>query len=67
MFLLAIVFAGKGVAALQEAGLIVATPANFVRIDVLGIYPNWQGLMLQSGLIALAIYLWNKKANKSAA
>jgi len=54
MFVLAIVFAGKGVAALQEAGKLSVEPVNFPRIDILGIYPNMQGLMLQLGLLVLA-------------
>ncbi len=65
MFVLAIIFAGKGIAALQEAGLIVSSPVNFFRIDLLGIYPNLQGLLVQLGLIILAIILWNKKSAKS--
>ena len=40
MFVLAIIFAGKGIAALQEAGLIISSPVDFVRIDLLGVYPN---------------------------
>lgn len=62
MFVLAIIFAGKGIAALQEAGVITATPVDFIRIDLLGIYPNMQGLVVQLLLILLAVYLWNKKA-----
>ncbi len=58
MFVLALVFAGKGVAALQEAGYIPVSPVNFPRIDLLGIYPNLQGLMLQLGLLLLALFLW---------
>ncbi|MCO6412741.1 MAG: cytochrome c/FTR1 family iron permease [Thiogranum sp.] len=58
MFVLAVVFAGKGVAALQEAGYIPVSPVNFPRIDLLGIYPNMQGLILQAGLFALALLLW---------
>lgn len=62
MFVLAVIFAGKGVAALQEAGLIVSSPVRFIRVDLLGIYPNWQGLLVQLGLVILAVILWNKKS-----
>jgi len=62
MFVLAVVFAGKGVAALQEAGVLISSPVNFIRIDLLGVYPNLQGLLVQLGLIILAAYLWNKKS-----
>ena len=58
MFVLALIFAGKGVAALQEAGYIPVSPVNFPRIDLLGIYPNMQGLALQLGLLLLALFLW---------
>lgn len=58
MFILALVFAGKGVAALQEAGYIHVTPVNMPRIDLLGIYPNLQGLLLQGALLLLALFLW---------
>ncbi len=65
MFVLAIIFAGKGVAALQEAGVIISSPVNFIRIDLLGIYPNLQGLLVQLALLMLAAYLWNKKSAKA--
>lgn len=58
MFVLAVIFAGKGVAALQEAGYIPVNPVNFPRVDLLGIYPNLQGLLLQLGLLLLALFLW---------
>jgi high-affinity iron transporter len=53
---LAVVLAGKGTAALQEAGLIDITPVALVpRLSVLGIFPSLQPLLLQ--LLALAV-LW---------
>ena len=58
MLTLAVVFAGKGVAALQEAGYINFDPVNMPRIDLLGIYPNVQGLVVQSILLLLAFFLW---------
>ncbi len=57
MFVLAIVFAGKGVAALQEAGKLPSSLISFPRIDLLGIYPSLQGLGVQLGLVLLAILL----------
>jgi len=66
MFVLAIVFAGKGVAALQEAGLLVSSPVTFFRFDLLGIYPNLQGLLLQTAIIILALVLWNRKSAKAS-
>ncbi|HED14565.1 MAG TPA: c-type cytochrome [Gammaproteobacteria bacterium] len=58
MFVLALIFAGKGVAALQEAGYIAVIQISFPRIELLGIYPNLYGLLLQLGLLLLALYLW---------
>lgn len=59
MFVLAIIFAGKGIAALQEAGKLPIDPVDFPRVDILGIYPNLQGLLLQGGLLLLAaLILW---------
>lgn len=55
MYLLAIVFAGNGVAALQEAGKLPIDPVNFPRVGLLGIYPNLQSLGLQAALLSFAI------------
>jgi high-affinity iron transporter len=53
---LAVVLAGKGTAALQEAGLIDITPvAHIPRLSMLGIFPSLQPLLLQ--ILALAV-LW---------
>jgi high-affinity iron transporter len=48
MFALAIVFAGKGVSALQEAGWIAVTFVNLPRVDWLGLYPTAQSAGIQS-------------------
>lgn len=60
---LAVVLAGKGVAALQEAGLIGVAPLSHVpRISVLGIFPTGQVIAAQVlTLIALVIgFKWNR-------
>lgn len=64
MFLLALVFTGKGIAALQEAGYLPATPLAVPQIDLLGIYPNLQGLMAQLALLLAALYLWYGPSHK---
>jgi high-affinity iron transporter len=63
LYLLAVVFAGKGVAALQEAGTLPVSAVNFPTIDVLGIYPNLQVLGLQGALLlAAALFVfWNRR------
>ena len=58
LYLLAIVFAGKGVAALQEAGKLRIDPVNFFEIDALGIFPNLESLGIQVAMIAIAIALY---------
>lgn len=52
--ILAVVLAGKGVAALQEAGLLGIQPLSLMpRIEVLGMFPTIEGLAAQ--LTALAV------------
>ncbi|KTE23477.1 MULTISPECIES: cytochrome c/FTR1 family iron permease [unclassified Sphingopyxis] len=54
--ILAVVLAGKGAGALQEAGLLGITPlAHFPRFPAMGIFPSLEPLLLQ--LLALAV-LW---------
>jgi len=52
---MAIVFAGQGIAALQEAGKLAASRINFPSIPLLGIYPNLQGLALQLALLTIIV------------
>jgi len=59
MFALAVVFAGKGVSALQEAGWIATTFVNLPRIDWLGLYPTTQSAGAQFAVIVIgAIWLF---------
>jgi high-affinity iron transporter len=53
--LLAVVFAGNGIAALQEAGVVDATAAHFVSVPLLGIHPTTQGLLAQGAAVALVL------------
>jgi high-affinity iron transporter len=52
--LLAVVFVGKGIAALQEAGTLPVNPVNIPSLPALGLYPSLQGLVLQM-LVVVAI------------
>ncbi len=57
--LLAVVFAGQGVAALQEAGAIGASPVTFFSLPILGIHPTLESLgaqVLAGALIALGAF-----------
>jgi high-affinity iron transporter len=53
LVLLAVIFAGKGIAALQEAGTLPVEPINFPGIPALGVYPDLLVLLLQAGLILI--------------
>jgi high-affinity iron transporter len=62
MIALAFVFVGKGIAALQEAGSLAHTLVAFPRIDLLGIYPNLEGLTAQAlVLIVAALLVWRQR------
>jgi high-affinity iron transporter len=61
---LAVVLAGKGVAALQEAGMLSIHPlAGLPRISMLGLFPTLQSIAVQ--VLALGILLlgfaWNRR------
>jgi high-affinity iron transporter len=68
MIALAVIFAGKGVAALQEAGRVPLDPVAFPRIDLLGIYPTWQTLGVQLAILAMALGLvaFNSRSPQAA-
>jgi high-affinity iron transporter len=67
MFILAVVFAGKGVAALQEAGKLPIDSISFPRIDLLGIYPTLQSLGLQLLMLLIALWLlWRSGSRRDA-
>jgi high-affinity Fe2+/Pb2+ permease len=52
--LLAVVFVGKGIAALQEAGKLPVSPLNIPSLPTLGLHPNLQVLVVQV-LVVIAI------------
>lgn len=52
---LAVVFAGNGIAALQEAGVIEADRINFISVPLLGIHPTMQGISTQVIVLALVL------------
>jgi high-affinity iron transporter len=66
LYALAIVLAGHGVAAFQEAGWLPITWVRGVRIEWLGIHPTAQGLALQGLLLvaALAAIPWTLSSRK---
>jgi high-affinity iron transporter len=66
--LLAVAFAGQGVAALQAAGVIHATQISFPRIPVLGVFPTVQSLAAQVLVLAIiaAVFAWSRYAARPA-
>ena len=60
---LAVVLAGKGIAALQEAGLIGVTPIGVPRIPVLGLFPTRQVVFAQLATFVVLMlgFAWNRR------
>ncbi|MEX2164494.1 MAG: cytochrome c/FTR1 family iron permease [Sulfuricaulis sp.] len=59
LLVLAVVFTGQGIAALQEAGKIGADAVNFIAVPMLGIYPTLQTLGAQAAALILSVFgLW---------
>lgn len=63
---LAVVLAGKGVAALQEAGWVHAAPVTFPRIDVLGVSPTWQTLLAQALVLVVLLIAYVANTRRTA-
>jgi high-affinity iron transporter len=53
--IMAVIFAGQGVASLQEAGIVEASPVNFVSLPMLGVLPTSETLMTQVAVIGILI------------
>jgi len=66
--ILAVVLAGKGTAALQEAGWISQTVLHAPRVDWLGVFPTAQslGAQLAVAVIAGLGYLWAARVPQAA-
>ncbi len=62
MLILAFTFAGHGIAALQEAGVIPVSLLPLPEFSLLGIYPTWQTLLIQTALLILfaAYFLYER-------
>jgi high-affinity iron transporter len=61
---LTVVLAGKGVAALQEAGIIDITPlATVPRLPMLGLFPTWQSVLTQLLMLAAIVlgFAYNRR------
>src|SRR5690606_8628645 len=65
---LAVVLAGKGVAALQEAGWLSMSLFDGPRVDLLGIHPTVEGIGLQLAVVAVLVvgFMWNVRQARLA-
>ncbi|GAB4377153.1 MAG: cytochrome c/FTR1 family iron permease [Salibacteraceae bacterium] len=55
---LAFVLAGQGIHSLQEGGFFSITPFPVnIRISLLGIYPTFESILIQAGVLALIVTL----------
>jgi high-affinity iron transporter len=67
---LAVVLAGKGVAALQESGMVGVDRLSWVpRFPMLGIFPTAQGIITQVATLAILIagFAWNQRESRRLA
>ena len=68
--LLAVVFAGHGVAALQEAGMLDSRPLGSLSIPWLGVHPTLQGLgtqLVALALVLIGVWITRRGSNRVAA
>lgn len=66
MCVLAVVLAGKGIAALQESGHVAATGLDFISLPALGIFPTVQSLgaqLLTLAVIGIGFYVAGRSAH----
>ncbi|MBC7664889.1 MAG: FTR1 family iron permease, partial [Caulobacter sp.] len=64
MAVLTVVLAGKGLSALQEAGIVGIVPLSAVpRVELVGLYPTLQTVAAQvaMGLVLFAGFRWNQR------
>lgn len=66
---LAVVLAGKGAAALQEAGMLPAMAINGPRLEAFGVYPSALTLAAQGAALAIAVigFWWNTRETQAPA
>ncbi|HET9482693.1 MAG TPA: cytochrome c/FTR1 family iron permease [Xanthomonadales bacterium] len=67
--LLAVVFTGQGVAALQEAGTLPVDPLPFARVSLLGVFPTVQTTVAQALVLAVVVigFAWTYRVQRAPA
>lgn len=67
VLVLAVIFTGKGIAALQEAGQLPLSTLELPAVEILGLYPSAEGLTMQLLVLVLAFtWLWRQHRTASA-
>jgi high-affinity iron transporter len=66
MAVLAVVLAGKGIAALQHAGKLPIGPLDLPTIPSLGVYPTWQGVVTQLVLVLVILAAFTFSRRRAA-
>jgi high-affinity iron transporter len=69
--IMAVIFAGQGIASLQIMGIITASPINFISLPILGVLPTAQTLLFQAMVIGIIIFvylfpIWRRRKNQKA-
>jgi high-affinity iron transporter len=57
LVMLSLVIAGKGIAALQEAGYVPLNRVAFPEWNAVGLYANWESLGVQASMLVLVVLL----------
>jgi len=68
---MAVIFAGQGVASLQEAGIVATNSIDFISLPMLGVLPTTQTLMAQLAVIGILILcyffpVWRQRSNQTS-
>ncbi len=68
LFILAIIFTGHGIAALQEAGYIAARHLDLPEFDWVGFYPTVQTILGQLLVVTMIVglFFWERYRNRQA-
>jgi high-affinity iron transporter len=65
LFMLAVIFSGQGIAALQEAGVVATSILDIPSVELLGIYPTLQSLGLQIFVLLIGVGLLSYQRKKA--
>ena len=66
LLVLSVVLLGRGIAALQEAGVLSAFYLGVPTIEWLGVFPTLQGVVAQMIAVILGVVLWLRGSRQQA-